>query len=264
MLWHSGDGVAWDALDIAGTAFAADAPYPDLAVQAPDGRLAVFGSTHLGNVRALFLTSDLASWEQHTISDGAVTSSFIARVAASPTLLLGVGSIVIGERPVETWTEEIYGPHVVASTDGSTWTAVAPPMDEGTIADIAWDAANGQFVAIGNDVDGLPYAWLTSDGSRWTPVRLSDMPTAMQRVTAAAGLIVASGETGIGSQPVSGDTVVWSSHDGAGWWYGTVLEGRTGTVEAVAGDSTILIANRSTQAGERSWLSLAGAVTPSE
>lgn len=264
MLWRSGDGVTWDVVDITGTAFAAEFPYPASTVAAPDGRLGVFASTQLGSVRALFLTSDLESWDAHTITDGAETESWIARLAASPTLLMGVGSIVIGEQPVETWTEEIYGPHVMTSEDGSTWTAIAPPAEEGTIEDIAWDGANGQFVAVGTDADGLPYAWLTTDGSQWTSIQLSDEPTVMRRVTAAEGLIVATGQTGTGAEAHPGDTVVWSSHDGANWWYGTVLEDRTGTVEAVGAGTAILFSYRNAESGLPSWLSLAGTVTTSE
>ena len=135
MLWRSADGTMWDLVDLAGTTFAAEYPYPESAVETPDGRLAIFGSTHLGSVRVLFLTSDLETWETHRISDGE-TESYVASLAASPTVLIGVGSVVIGEREVETWTEEIHGPYVVTSPDGVTWTSAAPPVEEGTIAEI--------------------------------------------------------------------------------------------------------------------------------
>ncbi len=263
MLWQSGDGAGWDLVDITGTAFAAAAPFPHSAEEAPDGRLAVFGSTHLGSVQALFLTSDLESWEMHPITDSAEAGASIARVAASPTLLIGVGSIVIGERPVETWTEEIYGPHVLASTDGSTWTSIAPPIEEGAIADIAWDAAHDRFVAVGTDVDGLPFAWLTTDGSEWTPIPLGEEPTYIHRVAVGDGLIVATGETGSGFEVTSGDTIVWSSHDGLTWWYGTVVERREANVEAATSEEAILILDRSTDA-ETAWLSLAGRLTGAE
>ncbi len=263
MLWRSADGATWDLVDLAGTTFAAEYPYPESAVETPDGRLAIFGSTHLGSVRVLFLTSDLETWETHRISDGE-TESYVASLAASPTVLIGVGSVVIGEREVETWTEEIHGPSVVTSPDGVTWTSAAPPVEEGTIAEICWDQTNGRFVAVGTDADGLPFAWLTADGSQWTPIRLGDEQTSMRGVKASQGLIVATGETGIGSRAVPGDTVVWSSRDGANWWYGTVLEGRAGSVASVTSDTAILISNRRPDDRVETWLSMAGTVAAGE
>lgn len=255
MLWRSGDGASWELVDLEGTAFLAEYPSPASAVELSDGRLAIFAATSLGSVRVLFVTADLETWEVHLISD-VETGAYVDRLAASPNLLIGVGSVVIGERQVETWTEAIYGPYVVTSSDGVTWTTVDPPTEEGTIAGIAWDGSNERFVAVGTDADGRPHAWLTADGTDWTSIQLGNEAAMMNGVVSSDGLIVVSGM--FDYDDPSGNTVVWSSFDGLSWWYGTVLDGRIGTIHAAAGDAALMITGRTDGTGDASWVPLVG------
>lgn len=255
MLWRSGDGASWELVDLEGTAFMAEYPSPNSAVELADGRLAIFGATHLGSVRVLYLTADLETWEAHRISDGE-TGAYVERLAASPNLLIGVGSVVIGERQVETWTEAIYGPYVVTSTDGVTWTTVDPPSEEGTIAGIAWDGSNERFVAVGTDADGRPHAWLTADGTDWTSIQLGNEAAMVTGVVSSDGLTVASGAVAYDSPARA--TIVWSSFDGLSWWYGTVLNRRIGAVEAATEDAALLITGRTDGTGDTSWVGLVG------
>jgi hypothetical protein len=259
MLWRSSNGDTWEVVETGGTEFGEEYHSPVTSVIGPDGSLVVFSFTGLGGGAATFMTSDLESWETHTIAaDGYPPTS----MAGSPTHLLAVGH----EQPSYSDPDDRPPviPHAWTSTDGRSWDEVAAPNGAVAFTDIAWDPTHGRFIAVGTDAAGLPMAWLTADGSRWTPIALGHEPVYMHRVVVADGLIVATGETGDGSTPDSADTVVWSSHDGLSWWYATVLEGRVGHVEAATSESAVLVSGRWTESDGESWLSLAGALTPIE
>ena len=98
------------------------------------------------------------------------------------------------------------------------------------IAGIAWDGSNERFVAVGTDADGRPHAWLTADGTDWTSIQLGNEAAMVTGVVSSDGLTVASGAVDYDSPARA--TIVWSSFDGLSWWYGTVLNGRIGAVEA--------------------------------
>jgi hypothetical protein len=258
MLWTSANGEDWSVVDTAGTAFGDEYHFPQTSSVAPDGQLAVFSGTGLGSGMATFLSPDLAAWETHPIAaDDQPT--YAVSVAVSPSMLIGVN---FDQPPFEAGDDLTQAiPHAWVSSDARTWTTISPPVERGTLTDIAWDSANDQFVAVGTDADGLPFAWLTTDGSSWTDVPLGAEPAYMNSVVAAGGLIAASGETGSGLDAEEGDTIVWSSHDGASWASTTVLSGRIGTVAAATSTEIVLVTHRFTQSGDESWQSIVGTAT---
>jgi hypothetical protein len=260
MLWRSPDGATWEVVDVAGSAFGDEYHFPQTSVVAPDGRLAVLTGTGLGNGTALALTADLQAWEFHPVPRNN-TNLYLQGFAASSDRIIVVG-VADGETTPDGETLAV--PAIYTSTDGETWSAVDPPDSRGTIGGVAWHDPSGRFVVVGRDAAGLPFAWLTADGGAWTPIALGDQPAAMHRVIVAGDLIVATGESGAVGATQPGDTIVWSSYDGLSWWYATVLEGRSGAVMAATPDAAILVANRSTQANDDSWLSLIGTLTTDE
>ncbi len=248
MIWRSVDGETWSVIETEDTALGEWDHLPVSACVASDGRLATHTHHGLGSRTSIVLTPDLAAWEERPITDD---TFYASRLAASPDLLMVVGA------------SEASTPQVATSSDGSAWSVVNPPTEAADLTDVAWDEAHAQFVVVGTDVGGRPFAWLTTDGSRWTPIQLSDDPVYIHRVVTADGLIVATGESGPGRQETPGDTIVWSSHDGLRWWYSTVLEGRSGAVEAATADTAILVSHREVDA-ESTWLSLVGTLVAAD
>ena len=181
-------------------------------------------------------------------------------MAASPEMIIAVGW---KQEPREADEPPTATAHVWTSTDALTWNEAMPPDGTAWLTGVAWDPAHERFVVVGTDAGGLPMAWLTPDGSGWTSIPLGDEPMQRMQVSAADGLIAATGFAGPLGEPSTGPTFVWSSHDGQQWWYGSVLNRPSHAVLAVAAGSAVLVDNRSDFPGGR-WVPLVGAATDGE
>jgi len=255
-LWRSPDGETWEVVDIDGTPFGDDYHFPHSSTVNASGELVVFSGIGLGTGTAAFMTADLQTWETFPITEPA-NPVFAAAVAGSPARFLAGGMLSTWSEADQATTETSVA---WTSTDGRTWQPIAPPDVDGTIDDIAWDAVHDRFVAVGVDADGIPHAWLTEDGSRWSAIPLADEPMRMQAVTAADGLIVATGLSGSVETGV-GETFVWSSHDGITWWYGSVLDRQAGTIVGAVPGTALLLTSMS---GRDGWVPLVGVVIPAD
>jgi hypothetical protein len=138
------------------------------------------------------------TWEEHPFSEVG-SDARIDRLAASPNLMLAVGTGV--------WT----------SSDGRTWTARDTPPGAGDwLGDVAYDPAADRFVVVGKRDDGHAGVWFTRDGTSWTGARLSDGPAYTTSVGVGGGVIALGGAHGPLADSVA---TVWSSHDGVTWRY---------------------------------------------
>ena len=256
MLWRSSDGDRWEEVDIDGTPYDVWQLGHD-AVLTPNGSLAVVSMTGLGPGASAFLTSDLATWDAHPITDPS-TDIGVTGVAAGPDLLMSVGR---EQLPYEDDGVPRFTQHAWISTDAVSWTAITPPADRGALADVTWDAAHGRFVAVGTDEQGIPHAWLTTDGAGWSAIPLGTSAASMQSVSAIGGLLVATGVSGPPFEPETGETLAWSSFDGVTWWYAPVLDWQGQTHARADAGSAMLIANQWTEERGETWISLAGPAT---
>lgn len=257
MMWRSSDGEAWEFVDTAGTAYGDEWHVPLEATATPQGGLAVHSLINLGSGAKAYVTDDLVSWESNLIADEEAASTAVSTaMTASPDMLIAVGWLQGGYEEGETPTVTA---HVWTSPDARTWTEVGPPAVNAWLTGVAWDEVRERFVVIGTDAEGLPMAWLTAGGSSWTTIPLGDEPMQQMRVSASDGLIAASGVAGPLGEAQTGPTVVWSSHDGVSWWYGSVLNRPSYAVLTALDGSAILIDNRSEFPGGR-WVPLVGTV----
>jgi hypothetical protein len=261
MLWRSDDGERWEFVDTAGTVYGDDWHIPLQAMATPQGGLAVHSLINLGAGAKTFVTNDLLTWESSVIVEVPYgTAGVSAAMAASPASLLAVswvqGTHEADEPPTVT-------AHVWTSTDALTWSETASPDETAWLTGVAWDATHERFVVVGTDSDGLPMAWLTPDGSGWTSIPLGDEPMQQLQVSAADGLIAATGVAGPFGEPQTGPTFVWSSYDGQRWWYGSVLNRSSEAVLTATAVSALLVDNRTDIAGGR-WVPLLGALATSD
>jgi hypothetical protein len=261
MLWRSDDGERWELVDTAGTAYGDEWHVVLQATATPDGGLAVHSLINLGFGAKTYVTHDLVTWESSVIADEeyGVTPVSTA-MTASPEMLIAVGW---KQEPREADEAPTATAHVWTSTDALTWNEATPPDGIAWLTSVAWDPAHQRFVVVGTDADGLPMAWLTSDGSGWTSIPLGDEPMQRMQVSAADGLIAATGFAGPLGEQSTGPTFVWSSRDGQQWWYGSVLNRPSHAVLAVAAGSAVLVDNRSEFPGGR-WVPLVGTATDGE
>jgi len=255
MLWRSTDGDSWSVVDTAGSAYGDGYHSPQRSVPTPTGELAVLSATGLGGGASVFLTGDLATWEEHPITDPELLMS-LKSLAASRTLVMVVGtehhSYEAGEEPPTT-------AHAWTSADGRTWTSIVTPNPDGTLARVTWDPVRDRFVAVGTGDDGAPAAWLTADGSQWSRIPLAEESGQMHDVVAVDGLIVASGTVG----PLfdaTGETIAWTSHDGVTWRVMPLVDSQRNSVVGATPGFAVMIVDRSDEeAGDR-WQSSAGPV----
>ncbi|MGQ0608902.1 MAG: hypothetical protein ACT4OQ_10630 [Chloroflexota bacterium] len=254
MLWRSADGVTWSVVDTGGTLFGDDYHFPLRSVISPLGQLAVLSVTGLGSGASIYVTDDLANWEEHPITLADQMMS-VSGLAASPGLLIAVGTETHPwvDRPETT-------AHAWISADAETWSPVAPPNPDGTLSSITWDPARERFVAIGSGDDRVPAAWLTTDGSRWSRIPLADDVGQMRDIAVADGLILASGVTGPMLAPETGQTIAWSSHDGVTWRIVPLADAQYGSVVGVTPGSAVTIVNRWSESESDTWIPWAGPV----
>lgn len=253
MLWTSDDGGAtWSVVDTAGSLYGEEYHFPDASVATPQGQLAVLSSTGLGQGAAIYLTGDLAEWEMHSITSSEEMVS-VTGIAASADLLIAVGTEMHPwvDRPITT-------AHAWASPDGRTWQPLTPPNGNGTLASVVWDDTRGRFVAIGTDDDGLPAAWLTTDGSDWARIRLADVEGNVAAIAISDGLIVASGATGPMFEPEEGQTFAWSSYDGVTWRVVPLADGQHRPVVGAAPGFAVMIVNSWSEEHGDQWRPWAG------
>lgn len=261
MLWRSDDGERWQFIDTAGTVYGDEWHIPLQATSAPQGGLAVHSLINLGAGARTFVTDDLVTWESSVIVDVPYgTAGVSTAMAASPDALLAVGW---EQEPWEADESPSVTAHVWTSTDGLSWSETASPNETAWLTGIAWDPVHARFVVVGTDADGLPMAWLTPDGSSWTSIVLGDEPMQRMQVSAADGLIAATGVAGPIGEPQTGPTLVWSSSDGQRWWYGSVLNRPSYAVLTASAGSTVLVDNRSEFSGGR-WVPLVGTLAGSD
>ena len=83
----------------------------------------------------------------------------------------------------------------------------------------------------------------------------------MRDIVVADGLILASGVTGSTLGPETGQTIVWSSHDGVTWRVVPLADAQNGSVVAVTPQSAVTIVNRWSESDGDTWVSWAGAVS---
>jgi hypothetical protein len=227
----------------------------------PQGGLAVHSLINLGAGAKTYVTDDLVTWESSVIVEVPYgTTAVSTAMAASPDSLLAVGW---KQDPLEADEPPTVTAHVWTSTDGLTWSETASPDQTAWLTGVAWDAAHERFVVIGTNADGLPMAWLTPDGSSWASIALGDEPMQRMAVSAADGLIAATGVAGPLREAQTGPTIVWGSHDGQRWWYGSVLNRPSYAVLAASAGSAVLVDNRSEFPGGR-WIPLAGTLAGSD
>jgi hypothetical protein len=261
MLWRSDDGERWELVDTAGTAYGDDWHIPLQAMATPDGGLAVHSLIDLGFGAKTYVTQDLVTWESSVIADGEPTLTRVSTaMAASTDMLIAVGW---KQEPPEVDEPPTATAHVWTSTDALTWTETAAPDGTAWLTGVTWDAVHERFVVIGTDADGLPMGWLTPDGSSWTSIALGDEPMQRMQVSAADGLIAATGVAGPFGEQQTGPTFVWSSHDGQRWWYGSVLNRPSYSILTASAGSAVLVDNRSEFAGGR-WVPLVGTVSDAD
>lgn len=255
MLWRSDDGERWEFVDTAGTVYGDEWHVPLQAMTTPAGGLAVHSLINIGFGAKAYITHDLATWESSVIVDEEPSLTAVSTaMATSPNLLIAVGW---KQEPREADEPPTATAHVWTSTDALTWNEATSPDATAWLNGVAWDAVHARFVVVGTDADGLPMAWLTPDGSAWTSIALGDEPMQRMQVSAADGLVAATGVAGpLGEQP-TGPTLVWSSHDGQRWWYGSVLNRPSHAVLTASPGSAVLLDNRTDVPGGR-WVPLVG------
>ncbi len=204
-MWTSDDGIAWTFVPTRGTSIDTYHLPIDAAI-APDGQLVLAAMNGLGTGTVIWTTPDGETWTEHgfTADGDFVTASALA---ASSSLMVAVGE--------SGAIEPTGGAAAWISDDGRTWARVRAPTEASELEDVTYDAARGQFVAVGQRGDGRPGAWLTSDGRSWRSSPLADVEGKARAVSASEGLVVAVGS--LTASP-SAHGMAWSSFDGITWF----------------------------------------------
>ena len=201
-LWRSTDGVNWTNVVTTGTDYDTY-QFPMDAAVAPNGELVLVSGVGLGTGSTVFTSTDGITWVEQNVDQEGIG---LARVASSDSRIVAVGNTVSFDTgPV---------PLVWASADGHSWSVVDAPPGSGELRDITWDQVAGRFVIVGRDDEGRPAVWLTEDATIWGTTTLAPVAGYAESVSAANGLIVASGASG---EPSVGEATVWSSFDGITW-----------------------------------------------
>jgi hypothetical protein len=224
-LWRSTDGVDWTFVDTAGTDYGDTYHSPAESAVAPTGELVLVSSIGLGTGSTVLTSSDGITWAAQPVD---WEQTRIETVAASDTILVAVGQLGSVEAHPVVWT----------SADGHSWSEADPPPGSDELRDVAWDAASGQFVVVGSDADGQPTTWMTEDGTSWGTTTLATEKGPVTSVSAADGLIIATGV--IGSAPDE-ELIAWSSFDGVTWQVQPLAPPANPIVET-AGERAVLYA----------------------
>jgi hypothetical protein len=107
--------------------------------------------------------SDVTStWTGRTASMGGAVYDW-SGVAWSPSLALYCG--VASSGPLNYGCER-----VILSTDGINWTGYSTGLTNINIADIAWSASLGKFIAVGDGVSGTVAMMQSSNGTTWSTI----------------------------------------------------------------------------------------------
>jgi hypothetical protein len=225
-LWRSTDGVNWTFVDTSGTDYGDTYHFPIDSAVAPTGELVLVSAIGLGGSSTIFTSNDGVTWVEEPVEGEGI---MIGNIAASDATLLAVGQGASSEEPLAV---------VWISSDGRTWTSPGPPPGSGDLFDVAWDAASGRFVVVGRDADGLPTAWLTEDGTSWATTTLANDDGTVSSVSAADGIIVATGTVGT---PPDDDLIAWSSFDGVTWQVQTLGTSNAGSpIVETAGEAALI------------------------
>jgi hypothetical protein len=222
----------------------------------PQRDLAVLSATGLGSGASIFLTGDLATWEEHAITSPDLLMQ-VSGLAASPSRVILVGTET---HPYEAGEDRQTTPHAWVSADGRTWTSIVAPNPGGTLDRVTWDPSRERFVAVGSGDDGAPAAWLTADGSQWSRIPLAEESGQMHDVVAVDGLMVASGTVGPLFE-ATGETIVWTSHDGVTWRVMPLVDRQANSVVGATPGSAVMIVNGWDEEAGDGWQSWAGAVS---
>ena len=121
------------------------------------------GRLYANGVASIWASDDGRDWEPVFESDTSLSLGVISSIG--PVLFAGGSG----------WThEEGHRAVILVSSDGADWSHAEIGADSfGSIADVA--AVADGYVAIGQ-ADISAAAWTSSDGQRWLPVAMSDLP----------------------------------------------------------------------------------------
>ena len=121
------------------------------------------GRLYASGVAAIWASDDGRDWEPVFESDTSLSLGVISSIG--PVLFAGGSG----------WTrEEGHRAVILVSSDGADWSHAEIDADSfGSIADVA--AVADGYVAVGQ-ADISAAAWTSSDGRRWSPVAMSDLP----------------------------------------------------------------------------------------
>jgi hypothetical protein len=111
------------------------------------------------------------------------------------------------------------------SADGQAWQRIVLPDSADVALQAITDGPNG-LAAVGfsyGSEDPVPAGWHSRDGLAWQPIS-GDMGAGEMRVVAAGG----DGYLALGSDPVTGEVLGWTSADGIAWSIGSPVSGIDG------------------------------------
>ncbi len=184
LLWHSSDGVRWQAISFSDHTAILTA----VAVGGPG--FIVAGNRQVGGTwqTAVWTSSDASSWSPASELPGGGQIKVNA-IAAGPSLILAIsGRADPGETQGAIW----------ATTDGTAWTQVEVLGEQNpTITAVGWTAIG--FVAAGPADNATPggapvVLQLSQDGAHWQTLTSKSIPQAMPYgIAALSGRIVVVG-----------------------------------------------------------------------
>jgi len=197
--WTSGDGVAWQPIEVAS---ADDAAALRAVTLDGDGDGVAFGAADTGRSRIWSATDGSRPWQP---ADGGRIDGHVNAVAIAGDRQLAVGDLLDAESggaaAGAVWT----------SGDGLSWELLADlQLNEGTVSDVV--VAGDTVVVVGFDLDGGRVWTSTGDGDL-EAVDAGEFATAtIQGVAHTDGGYVALGRALDDLRPI-----VWRSDDGMTW-----------------------------------------------
>jgi hypothetical protein len=221
-LWRSTDGVSWEFVETAGTAYGELRSAVVDAAVGPTGEIVVVSGTDVASDHQVLTSHDGIEWVEQPWEMERM--GFIG-LASSDELVMAIGYLGSEAAPL-----------AVTSADGRSWSTVEFP-ERGDISDVAWDAGSGRFVVVGRAFDGRPMAWSTQDGTTWETTPLAPNGFAWA-VSAADGLVVATGY--VGEYP-GGSLTAWTSSDGVTWSAQALHPGVSGGYVVATSDRTAVL-----------------------